>query len=256
MIQKFKTAVWFARRPGFWLHGIELFRREFLPNYDVPELRVQATEWARARAVPLATALQTIEIAGDEQVFPVTLQEEGEQLAAKALVKMGGPGDLDLLYSCVKLSGAKHVLETGVAYGWSSLAILAGQSEIEGAKLVSVDMPYPKMDNESFVGIVVPERFRSKWQLVRQPDRPGVAKAISKLDGQIDLCHYDSDKSWWGRKYAYPKLWKSLAQGGIFISDDIQDNFGFRDLAEKLGLPFAVTESDGKFVGIIRKPTE
>ena len=40
-------------------------------------------------------------------------------------------------------------------------------------------MPYPKMNNENFVGIVIPDNLRKKWHLVRQPDRRGIKKAIS-----------------------------------------------------------------------------
>ncbi len=115
-------------------------------------------------------------------------------------------------------------------------------------------MPYPKMNNEAFVGVVVPDRFRSAWQIVRKPDRYGLKEALALIGGVIDLCHYDSDKSYWGRAYAYPLLWDALVQGGVIISDDIQDNLAFRDFVNEKGVPFAITESEGKFVGILRKP--
>ena len=70
-------------------------------------------------------------------------------------------------------------------------------------------------NNENEVGIVVPEYLKN-WTLIRAPDRPGIIQAINKVGGQIDLCHYDSDKSWWGRHYAYNILWKSLKSNGIF----------------------------------------
>jgi len=167
---------------------------------------------------------------------------------------MGGAGDLNLLYAATALSDAVHIVETGVAYGWSSLAILAAIEGREGARLVSVDMPYPKMGNEDFVGIVVPEWLREKWDLVREPDRNGLKKAIARLGGSIDLCHYDSDKSWWGRQFGYRLLWEALRPGGIFISDDIQDNFSFKEFVDTHHVSYAVTGYEGKFVGITRKP--
>ena len=78
-------------------------------------------------------------------------------------------------------------------------------------------------------------------------------KAINSIGGNIDLCHYDSDKSWWGRAYAFPILWKALKPGGILISDDIQDNMYFAEFVKSKSSPFAVTKSEDKFVGIIRK---
>lgn len=128
-------------------------------------------------------------IKGEVYGLSGSVVEEGHQLAAKSKVKMVGPGDLDLLFNAVRLTNAKRVVETGVAYGWSSLAILYAMSMSGTEKLYSVDMPYPKMDNEAFVGIAVPQRFRSRWSLIREPDRCGLEKAIDAASGQIDLCH-------------------------------------------------------------------
>lgn len=253
MIEKMRTAAWFLRRPSFWRHGLSLAKRKVLPNYDAPELREKAGQWAAENAIPYPGALEKLGIKGDAHGFDDGMIEEGHQLTVKSSVKMGGPGDLDLLFDAVRLTGAQRVIETGVAYGWSSLAILNAMSIAGSGELFSVDMPYPKMGNEAFVGIVVPDRFRSRWTLIREPDRQGLAKAIDAAGGQIDLCHYDSDKSWWGRAYAFPLLWNALKPGGLFISDDIQDNMYFAEFAQAKSSPFAVTKSDGKFVGLIRK---
>jgi predicted O-methyltransferase YrrM len=115
-------------------------------------------------------------------------------------------------------------------------------------------MPYAKMGNEPFVGIVVPKSLREHWALIRLPDRNGLKRAIAKFNGSIDFAHYDSDKSYYGRAFAYPLIWRALAPGGVFISDDIQDNMRFAEFVIEQGVPFAVTESAGKYVGICRKP--
>ena len=81
----------------------------------------------------------------------------------------GAPGGLDLLHVAVECSDARCVVETGVAYGWSSLAILSALVGRGGAHLVSVDMAYPKMNNESFVGIVVPDRLRGPGRSCASP---------------------------------------------------------------------------------------
>ncbi|NNU43670.1 class I SAM-dependent methyltransferase [Ramlibacter montanisoli] len=104
------------------------------------------------------------------------------------------------------------------------------------------------------MGVAVPQRLRARWLLIREPDRWGLKKALRHFGGRIDLCHYDSDKSCDGRQYGYDLMWKALRPGGVFISDDIQDNLAFRDLIEAVGAPFAVTEYQGKYVGIVRKP--
>jgi predicted O-methyltransferase YrrM len=256
MIGKLSTALWFARRPKYWAHAAELSRRKLAADHDsAPQARA-ATEWAVARAVPVEAALATVGLAREADpvpAMPPELLSEGSRRAEKSAVQMGGPGDVDLLYAAAKLSGALVAVETGVAYGWSSLAILAALEGREGVRLISVDMPYPKMNNEAFVGIVVPERLRASWTIVREPDRRGLEKALRLAGGSLDLSHYDSDKSWRGRQYGFPLLWNALRPGGVFISDDIQDNMAFAEFVAARGLRFAVTESKGKYVGIVRK---
>lgn len=252
---KLETVGWFAARPMFWPHMAELARRRLSPTRDTAQDMVLATQWATERAQPVGAALAAVGLPSESlPIFPAALLEEGAERAAQSAATMGGPGDVHLLYAATRLLEARRVVETGVAYGWSSLALLAGMDGRPDARLVSVDMPYPKMQNEAFVGIVVPDRLRKQWTLVREPDRNGLAKALMFLGGTIDICHYDSDKSYAGREYAFPLLWRALRPGGLFISDDIQDNFGFRNFAAQTGAPSAVTESDGKHVGLLRKP--
>ena len=258
IVEKLRTGLWFLKRPTHWRQGVELALRKLRPDFDGTELRNEARRWAAERTVSVADALAAIGLApsagGQAPAFPDGLMAEARLQAERSKVTMGGPGDINLLYAATRLSGARRVVETGVAYGWSSLAILAALNGREGTKLVSVDMPYPKMNNEDFVGIVVPEALRGRWQLMREPDRNGLVKAIAHLGGEIDLCHYDSDKSYWGRQFGYRLMWNALRSGGVFISDDIQDNMAFKEFVKTRSLPFAVTEYEQKYVGILRKP--
>lgn len=254
---KIATAAWFARRPAFWRQAVELVRLKFVTNMDSPERRANARAWAAERAVPVAEALEKIGLLDGARPLPELPPEilaEAEGRARRATVEMGGPGDLRLIYAAARLSGALRAVETGVAYGWSSLAMLAALAKNGDGALASVDMPYAKIGNEPFVGIVVPESLRSRWTLIRLPDRNGLKRAIARFGGSIDLAHYDSDKTWYGRSFAYPLIWNALVPGGVFISDDIQDNMRFAKFVAEQGVDFAVTECAGKYVGICRKP--
>ena len=167
-------------------------------------------------------------------------------------MKMGGPGNMDLLYNCAEHISAKAVLETGVAYGWSSLATLLSLKNRGSTLLASVDMPYVGLDNESHVGCVIPSALKSNWWLIRRPDRQGIPIALRQLH-MLDMCHYDSDKSYDGRMWAYPILWNALRTGGIFISDDIGDNLAFRDFADAICVEPTVIKFDDKYVGVLLK---
>jgi predicted O-methyltransferase YrrM len=254
--QLVRTTLWFVERPPFWPHAAALAARKFRSTRDTPTERRAATAWAEDRAVDVRSALTAVGIAAtgnDVPRLPRALRDEAQALADSASVAMGGPGDIDLLYAAVLLSGAERVVETGVAYGWSSLAILAALEAAGKGSLASVDMPYPLLDNEAFVGVAVPQRFRARWTLVRRPDRFGLKSALAGFGGRIDLCHYDSDKSFGGRRYGYRLMWNALRPGGLFISDDIQDNLAFKEFVEEQGCVFAVTRYEGKYVGIARK---
>jgi len=254
MIEKLKTVAWFARRPRFWPHMAALTTQRLTGATRHEAQKEAAAAWAAARAVDIGRAFAALGIAEPTpRPLDPALIDDGERRAIRSGVRMGGPGDLDLIHRAILAIDASRVVETGVAYGWSSLAALAALRHTDG-RLVSVDMPYPKMGNEAFVGIVVPDEWRTRWTLIREPDRNGIHRALAAFDGSVDLVHYDSDKTYTGRMYGYPLLWRALASGGLFISDDIQDNFGFRDFAARLGLNPAIVESGGKYVGLLRKP--
>lgn len=256
MLQKIQTIIWFLKRPSFYRHAIELGIRKLRSDKDSSSFVIHATKWAEENTLSIPNALKKIGFTQHDDKIPSLdkkLIEEANALAALSKVKMGGPGDLDLIFAVMVLSESEKVIESGVAYGWSSLAILAALQEKSSSSLVSIDMPYPKMNNEDFVGIAVPDRFKRNWTLLRQPDRNGIKKALKILNNNIDLCHYDSDKSYYGRTYGYPLFWEALSDGGIFISDDIQDNLAFKEFVESKKSDFAVIKNNDKYIGIIRR---
>ena len=109
------------------------------------------------------------------------------------------------------------------------------------------------MGNDDAVGVVVPEGLKNQWQLIRGEDKRGLPKALELFDGKIDLCHYDSDKSYHGRMFAYPLLYEALNDGCWFISDDIGDNIAFKDFCKAKGIEPEVIVENGRFVGAFRK---
>lgn len=260
LASKIRSTLWFLKRPALYPQLLHLAwdRLTQSPEADASDA---AAQWCEGRAIGWEKAIEAV--AGKAAREKVEILHAAEFAKAIDIEKscpewMGGPGDLNLLFHAVTSIKAKKVVETGVAYGWSSLAILLGMEGRDDARLVSSDMPYVQGKNDPYVGCVVFEpRWRKKWQLVKKADRQVLPDALKDL-GQIDLCHYDSDKSYRGRMWAYPLLWRSLRSGGLFISDDINDNFAFRDFAAQLKIEPVVVlvenERHRKFVGLIRKP--
>jgi predicted O-methyltransferase YrrM len=253
--EKLESAAWFLKRPKLYKQLLKLSFDRIFPH-ALENSSKEAELWCQKRAINTQEAIKKITGSPAEkdwkELFPNEFQRATEN-AKKCPIPMGGPGDLNLLFWLTKRTNAKKILETGVAYGWSSLALLIANEE---AELVSTDMPYPKLNNDDWVGCVVPENLRKRWTLIRNADLEAIPQALKKLQ-TLDLCHYDSDKSYRGRLWALPKLWEHLKPGGILISDDISDNLGFADFCKKIGrdpiVVFIKNEMHTKYVGILIK---
>jgi len=142
------------------------------------------------------------------------------------------------------------VLETGVASGWSSNAILSALQENNRGRLYSSDLPYPDREgSRNVIGILVEETLKQRWTLCVDGDLECLPRFVDHCEG-IDLFHYDSNKSYKGRVFAWNAVKASLSNDSLVIYDDIQDNFHFRDLVQELGVEFRVFEFEGKYIGL------
>jgi len=263
--QKFTTyimaVVWFLKRPQLCPQLFRMIKATISNMFHPSDTRQEAESWCRQQAVSTAEAIE--QITGSAMVQ--TVREKFKDVFAKAEearracpVTMGGAGDLDLLYWIAEYLQAKSVIETGVAYGWSSLALLLSLvNRGDNTLLISTDMPYINRNKDRYVGCVVPAEFKSHWRIISLADREALPKALKTLE-RIDMCHYDSDKSYSGRMWAYPRLWQALKPGGCFISDDIGDNVAFRDLCSQVNagpivVALAKTNNKTKYAGILIK---
>jgi len=254
MLEKFKTILWFIKKPQYIAQIRQVLRRK--NNEQKENTLKEATQWCVDNVISQEDALKKLGIEIKFKELQDLFQSEIKYAKEKmdnCPVKMGGEGAISFLYYLTKETKANKIIETGVAYGWSSLAILLAIKNNKEAKLISNDMPYIKMNNDDYVACVIPENLKENWVLQRLPDVKGIPKAIKALDGKIDLCHYDSDKSYTGRIFAYPLLWNALQKNGIFISDDIQDNIAFIEFCEQVNKKPIVIEHLGKYVGLIKK---
>ena len=263
MNDELRVFLWYLRRPSlygeFRRHLARVVRRA-LGRDD--ERRDQAIQWCRSVSTDTEAALATlVGGAGFSSPSPAYAEKmaAAEARASARGVELPGAANLELLRAMTDHIAATRVIETGVGAGWSSLVFLMSLEARQGARLVSTDMPYPGSSHalEDSVGCVVPLELRDMWTLLRYPDRGALPRAMALLP-TIDLCHYDSDKSSEGRRWAYPKLWSALRPGGIFVSDDIEDNTAFEEFAEAVGVPPVVVRSPArkgeKFVGVLVKP--
>lgn len=210
--------------------------------------------WASSRAVSLESAVSNLfgmKMKAFDELFSAEMLYAKEK-ETECPIKMGGAGALELIFYSAEFTHAKKIIETGVAYGWSSLAALLSLEKRNGT-LYSSDMPYLEQDGDRYVGCVVPENLKKNWKLFRHADKESLPKIFGE-NNSFDVVHYDSDKSYEGRAWAYNELYLCLRKGGVFISDDIGDNSAFQDFCENKNLYPTIIEFEGKFVGVFVKP--
>lgn len=249
----------YLHRPALWPEIARRLRQRIQRDSNEGERRDQqrmaAQHWCQAFGVSREAAFDALGL--DERSSLVQshagIMTRAREAAEACPVPMGGASDIDLLYQLCEQLQATKVIETGVAFGWSALALLMSLVKRECAHLVSVDLPYMEFRNDRWVGCVVPPDLQARWSLHRMADREGLPRALREHP-VIDLAHYDSDKSVKGRGWAYPLLWDALRPGGMLVSDDVGDNLAFRDFSESVVVSPLVFRLHKKYLGVLVKP--
>jgi hypothetical protein len=253
-MSKLKTAFWFIKNPQYIPQIFQVLKRK--KNQSLEYSNIESMVWCKANCIDQKEALkQLIKIDQTKELIDLFPNEikEAQRIADLAPVKMGGGGATTFIYYLVKYSNAQNIIETGVAYGWSSLAILLAIKDSNDAKLISNDMPYINMGNDDYVGCVISDKLKYKWELQRLPDIKGIPLALKKFNNTVDFSHYDSDKSYTGRMWATPLLWSALKKNCFLVVDDINDNLAFKHFCESVKKNPIIIEHLGKYVGVIIK---
>ena len=183
-----------------------------------------------------------------------SMKSEAKEKLASLEFSLGGGGNYFLLHFLVRKYQPDCVVETGVAAGWSSLAILKALEKNNKGSLYSSDFPYFRLKNpERYVGFLIQEEnLKARWNLDIRGDSVALPEIVNLLgDTKINLFHYDSDKYYSGRDFALNTLNQNFSPNCIIIFDDIQNNMHFKDFVEKNEMKYTVLEFEGKYVGVV-----
>jgi predicted O-methyltransferase YrrM len=219
-----------------------------------PSHRDAAVRWAESRAESLTGFGNEIDAAlwAESSAWADDFKVQARRkLDSMAVPLAGGGGHFKLVHFLVRHLQPQIVLETGVAAGYTSQAILTAMQANGAGTLYSSDFPYFRLDEpERYVGCLVDERLKSRWHLAVNGDRANLAEFLPQID-TIDFLHYDSDKTVEGRQFVVDAVTPKLAPGAVIVMDDIDDNTFFRDWAEQSGRRFRVFGGGRKFVGLV-----
>ena len=217
---------------------------------------VEAKEWAKLHSKQTTEEFcQSIDSLLYEEVkFDTSfIEKEAKEKLSSLKISFGGRGNYILLYFLIRKFKLLNIVETGVAAGWSSLAILRALKKNGNGYLYSSDFPYFRLENpEKYIGfLALGESNKDHWFLDIRGDDIALPEIVKKMTNKnIDLFHYDSDKSYSGRANALKVLSSKMTSKAIIIFDDIQNNLHFKDFVEENKKDFYVFEFDGKYTGI------
>jgi predicted O-methyltransferase YrrM len=160
-----------------------------------------------------------------------------------------------LCYAVSRMLRPAVVLETGVAYGVTSSFILQALEVNCTGALYSIDLPPLGINGDDYVGALIPENLRKRWHLFRGASKRIIPRLLPDI-GQVDLFVHDSLHTRRNMKMEFNSVWPRLNPGGVLISDDIEGNRAFEELAEQVKPALAVAfaeEGKSAFCGLMVK---
>ena len=164
--------------------------------------------------------------------------------------------DVIMLYLLTRIKRPQNIMETGVASGRSSSAILEALKENGEGNLFSIDLPKfyegqseiylteeGRPEHTGFVpkgkepGWLVPQELRGRWKLTLGDSKEELPKLLKEL-GKVDIFYHDSDHSYQAMMNEFETVWPFIPEGGVLLSDDVKGNNAFHDFVKKINPKF------------------
>jgi len=163
--------------------------------------------------------------------------------------------DCELLYFITRKFKPAIILETGVAIGYSTSYFLSAIKKNNLGKLYSSDFMYLGIkDSKNYIGYLPKKlKFNHDKLLFKDGDEFNIPKILNKLNKKnIELFHYDSDKSYRAKEKSLKLISNKVSKKIIYIFDDIQDDFFFKDFVKKNNLKYLIIQptNKNKYIGI------
>jgi hypothetical protein len=242
-----------ALRPGYAREMLSKLSRR-LSDREVEKEAAEATSWCKSQAEDADVWGRGLnpQLWEEACLFSREQAELSERLKAELGFDLAGGGFYTLGYFLTRLHRPRYLVETGVAAGHSSRSFLKAIERNGMGHLWSSDFPLFRLeDPERYIGIVVEPGLRKEWTLLTKGDRKNLPVIVSDVP-QIDLFHFDSDKTEAGREFAWSQVLPKLEAGACVVFDDVQDNLHFKRLVEDLEADYRVFEFAGKWIGLFQ----
>jgi predicted O-methyltransferase YrrM len=155
------------------------------------------------------------------------------------------------LYATVRELAPEVAVETGVCNGVATAFLLLALDRNGRGILHSIDLPEfagrdyaPGEFWEGKGGAVVPagkkpgwmipEELHGPWRLTMGRSQDELPPLLARV-APIDFFMHDSEHSYECMSFEFREAWEALRPGGVLVSDDIDWNNAFAELAERHG---------------------
>ena len=155
-----------------------------------------------------------------------------------------------VLYAISRVMKPERVVETGVAEGRSSRAILSALLMNSRGLLMSFDI-------RDDVGSLIEAKLLGRWnfQLLPQAHKRAVFSRELSRFSPIDLFFHDSMHTYEWQSREFRLAWNSLSPGGLLASDDVDSSFAFLDFCKSNAVAPDILVGERKVFGLVRKAT-
>ncbi len=209
-----------TRPPEYLTTALEQVERDLVRHFG------GEADFLRDEAAAVESRVQE-RMAETRRNNPITAVHDGDFVLAR------------LCYLGVRLIRPNKIVETGVASGVSSTFLLSALEANGGdGVLHSIDLPPLGPRVEDYVGILVPEELRSRWQLHRGSSRRVLPGLLSRL-GTIDLFVHDALHTYWSQRAELRDVSRHLSERALVLADDIQENAAFHEWVAEQTPPFS-----------------
>jgi hypothetical protein len=209
---------------------------EWQDNRRLPHYRAEE-DWERELHVRLDAPWPCAE---REEVAAVWTRTVGELRQGELEIGRGAFGGWDdgdpalvrAAWCAVRHLRPEVVVETGVARGLTSRAILEALDHNGTGRLWSIDLP-PLLEHElaQESAAAVPRAARSRWTLLRGSSRRLLPGLVGGLE-RVDLFVHDSMHTTRNVLFELNQVWPHLAPNGLALIDDVERNAALARFAD------------------------
>jgi predicted O-methyltransferase YrrM len=158
----------------------------------------------------------------------------------------------ELAHSLVRERRPATVIETGVARGITSAAVLRALHENGFGELHSIDLPPPRMLDAGLVGSAVPEELKPRWHYHWGSAKRLLPAVLARSTGPRLFIH-DSDHTYDHMRWEIETAWAALEPGDVILCDDAHFHPGFADAAGAVGAEPKFVDQPGGLTGMLTR---